>query len=190
MPFLGVHSPVRAGLGDRLGAAGPRVAWERSSADARARRRRDRALPQPSPSVPAGSPRTGLGATLAIAYANGAVAGYGHIPLAAFLGRALGVGCAYALGISGGGGRSAAALILAGVTTACFLTAVQTFVQQQHASSLQEVYSWILGNLDTSGWHEVALVAPYVAVSALGILLHRRTPDVLSVGDEEARAGA
>jgi iron complex transport system permease protein len=128
----------------------------------------------------------GLGATLAIAYANGAVSGYDLIPLAAFLGGALGVTCAYALGVSGGGGRSPAALILAGVTTACFLTAVQTFVQQQHASSLQEVYAWILGSLDTSGWHEVALVAPYVAVSALVILLHRRTLDVLSVGDEEA----
>jgi iron complex transport system permease protein len=48
------------------------------------------------------------------------------------------------------------------------------------------VYSWILGSLDTSGWHEVALVAPYVAVSAVVILLHRRTLDVLSVGDDEA----
>jgi iron complex transport system permease protein len=128
----------------------------------------------------------GLGATLAIAYANDVVAGYDLIPLAAFLGGAVGVLCSYALGVSGGGGRSPAALILAGVTTACFLTAVQTFVQQQHSQSLQEVYSWILGSLDTSGWHEVALVAPYVAVSAVVILLHRRTLDVLSVGDEEA----
>src|SRR5205823_1206592 len=67
-----------------------------------------------------------------------------------------------------------------------FLTAMQTFVQQQHSQSLQEVYSWILGRLDTSGWHDVALVAPYVAVSTTVILLHRRMLDVLSVGDEEA----
>jgi iron complex transport system permease protein len=128
----------------------------------------------------------GLGATIAIVVANGAASSYDLIPLAAFAGGALGVACAYALGVSGGGGRSPAALILAGVTTACFLTAVQTFVQQQHSQSLQEVYSWILGSLDTSGWHEVALVAPYVAVSAVVILLHRRTLDVLSVGDDEA----
>jgi iron complex transport system permease protein len=128
----------------------------------------------------------GLGATLAIAYANGAVASYDLIPLAAFAGGAAGVACAYALGSSAGGGRSPAALILAGVTTACFFTAVQTFVLQQHSQSLQEVYSWILGRLDVAGWHDVALVAPYVVVSAVVILLHRRMLDVLSVGDEEA----
>jgi iron complex transport system permease protein len=48
------------------------------------------------------------------------------------------------------------------------------------------VYSWILGHLDTAGWHQVALVAPYIAVSAAVILLYRRVLDVLSVGDEEA----
>src|SRR5205814_764968 len=61
-----------------------------------------------------------------------------------------------------------------------------TFVQKQHSQSIQEIYSWILGRLSTSGWRDVALVAPYVVVSATVILLHRRTLDVLSVGDEEA----
>ena len=63
----------------------------------------------------------GLGATLAIAYAHGTVEAYDLVPLAAFLGGSLGVVGAYALG-SSGGGRSPAALILAGVTIACFLT--------------------------------------------------------------------
>jgi iron complex transport system permease protein len=83
-------------------------------------------------------------------------------------------------------GSNTASLILAGVTVMSFLTAIQTFVQQQHAESLQEVYSWILGRLDTAGWHDVGLVAPYIGVSAIVLLLHRRALDVLSVGDEEA----
>ena len=128
----------------------------------------------------------GLGATLAIAYGGGAVDSYDLLPLAAFVGAALGVALAYVLGHSAGGGRSPAALVLAGVTVVSFLTAIQTFVQQQHSQSLQEVYSWILGRLDTAGWHDVGLVAPYVVVSAVVILLHRRVLDVLSVGDEEA----
>jgi cobalamin transport system permease protein len=128
----------------------------------------------------------GLGATLAIAYGHGAVNSYDLLPLAAFAGASLAVVCTYALGTSAGGGRSPAALILAGVTMVCFLTAMQTFIQQQHSQSLQEVYSWILGRLDTAGWHDVALVAPYVVVSSAVILLHRRMLDVLSVGDEEA----
>src|SRR5439155_7997392 len=47
---------------------------------------------------------------------------------------------------------------------------------------------WLLGGFGTAGWHEVALVAPYVAVSSAVILLHRRVLDVLSLGDEEAGA--
>src|SRR5262249_44464806 len=128
----------------------------------------------------------GLGATLAIVYGHEAVDAYDLIPLAAFAGGAIGVVAAYTLGHTASGGRSTAALILAGVTVASFLTAIQTFVQQQHSQSLQESYSWILGPLDPAGWHEVALVAPYIAVSAIVILLHRRVLDVLSVGDEEA----
>jgi iron complex transport system permease protein len=128
----------------------------------------------------------GLGATLAIVYGRETVHAYDLIPLAAFAGGAIGVIAAYALGRSASRGRSTAALILAGVTVASFLTAIQTFVQQQHSQSLQEVYAWILGHLDTAGWHDVALVAPYIAVSAIVILLHRRVLDVLSVGDEEA----
>ncbi len=128
----------------------------------------------------------GLGATLAITYGHGAASTYDLIPLAAFAGAALGVAGAYLLGRSAGAGRTAAALILAGVTMSAFLTAIQTFVQQQHSQSLQEVYSWILGRLDTSGWHDVALVAPYILVSAAVIVLFRRVLDVLSVGDEEA----
>ena len=128
----------------------------------------------------------GLGATIAIAYANGATASYDLVPPVAFAGAALAVAGTYVLGSSAGGGRSPAALILAGVTMVCFLTALQTFIQQQNSQSLQAIYSWILGRLDTSGWHEVALVAPYVGVSVVGILLHRRLLDVLSVGDDEA----
>ncbi len=129
----------------------------------------------------------GLGATLAISYGGSTVHHYDLLPLAAFLGAGLGVTLAYLLGQAArGDGRSPAALVLAGVTVVSFLTAVQTFVQQQHSQSLQEVYSWILGRLATSGWHDVALVAPYIVVSSAVILMHRRLLDVLSVGDEEA----
>jgi iron complex transport system permease protein len=130
----------------------------------------------------------GLGATLAIAYGHEVVTSYDLLPLAAFVGAAAGVAATYLLGRSAGPGRSPAALILAGITVAAFLTAVETFVQQQHSETLREVYSWILGRVDTSGWHDVVLVSPYVIGSAIVLLLHRRLLDVLSVGDEEAES--
>ncbi len=51
---------------------------------------------------------------------------------------------------------------------------------------MQEVYSWILGQLETSGWTDVLIVLPYVLVSSIVLLWHRRLLDVLAVGDDEA----
>jgi iron complex transport system permease protein len=76
--------------------------------------------------------------------------------------------------------------VLAGVTVAAFMTAVQTFVQQQHTEELRSVTTWILGGFTTATWHDVAVTAPYIAASSLVLVLHRRVLDVLSVGDEEA----
>ena len=128
----------------------------------------------------------GLGATLVIAYDVGDPLGVDLRPVAAFAGALLGVAAAYALGRSVGGGRSTATLILAGVTVAAFLTAVQTFVQQRNADTVQEVYAWILGQLETSGWREVLIALPYAVVSTALLLWHRRLLDVLAVGDDEA----
>jgi iron complex transport system permease protein len=127
----------------------------------------------------------GLGATLVIAYANDIGASRELRPLAAFVGATVGVAAAYAIGRSVGG-RSTASLILAGVTVASFLTAVQTFVQQRNTDTVQEVYAWLLGQLETSGWREVAIALPYMAVSWGVLLIHGRLLDVLAVGDEEA----
>jgi iron complex transport system permease protein len=125
----------------------------------------------------------GLGATIAVIYLN---RGFALLPPAAFLGGALAVVISYLIGRSAGRSAGGATLILAGVTVTAFFTAVQTFVQQQHSNTLQEVYSWILGRLPASGWSDVVELLPYVAVASAGILLHRRLLDVLSVGDEEA----
>ncbi len=127
----------------------------------------------------------GLGATLVIAYDVGGDGGLDLRPVAAFVGATIGVGIAYLLGRSVGG-RQTATLILAGVTVAAFLTALQTYVQQRNSDTVQEVYSWILGQLETSGWTDVLIVLPYVALSAVALLWHRRLLDVLAVGDDEA----
>jgi iron complex transport system permease protein len=129
----------------------------------------------------------GLGATVVIAYGH-AQSTNQLVPVTAFGGAVVAVICTYALGRSAGTARTAGALVLAGVTVASFLTAVQTFVQQQRTSSLRDVYSWLLGGFSIAGWHQVAVAAPYIGVSSVVILLNRRVLDVLSLGDEEAAA--
>lgn len=131
----------------------------------------------------------GLGATVAIVFARGAAfLGVPLLPVAAFLGGAVAVLMAYGVGRSVGAGRNSTTLILGGVAVASFLTAMQTFLQQTDTDTLREIYDWILGRLVVSGWSEVLLVLPYIAISAAVILLHGRLLDVLALGDEAADA--
>ncbi len=125
----------------------------------------------------------GLGATLAIVTVG---SGSVLVPAAAFVGAIAAVTVTYALGAAGGGRRTGTTLILAGVAVAAFLTAAQTFVQQRNADTIREVYAWILGRLGTTGWGDVALMAPYAFISIVVIWLHRRLLDVLAVGEDEA----
>ncbi len=70
--------------------------------------------------------------------------------------------------------------MLAGVAVTSFLTAVQTYVQQQNSDTIREVYTWILGRLTTAGWTEVVLLLPYFVVTTAVLLAHRRVLDVLA----------
>jgi iron complex transport system permease protein len=123
----------------------------------------------------------GLGATIAIVLTDG----QGWVTPAAFIGALAAVAITYVVGRRGRE-RSAALLLLAGIAVAAFFTALQTFVLQRNYGSLQEVYSFILGQLGTGGWEEVTLMLPYALVSTVAIVTYRRLLDVLAVGDEEA----
>ena len=129
----------------------------------------------------------GLGATLAIAYFSGSHGpGPAAVPVAAFAGSLAGVAIAYLAGAVGGSGT--ATLLLAGVAVGLFLAGVQTFILQRSTQDLQQVYYWLLGSLSGATWQQAAEIGPYAAVSVVIVLLHGRHLDVLSVGDEEARA--
>lgn len=134
----------------------------------------------------------GLGATSAIVVGHSlsgeenAVGATWLVPLAAFAGGMLAVILTYLLGLAGGRDRSPATLILAGVAISAFLTAAQTYILQRNVETIREVYSWILGRVATSGWHDVNLLLPYFVVTSAVILVYRRELDVLTVGDEEA----
>jgi len=127
----------------------------------------------------------GLGATVVIVSSSDASTGL--LPLAAFAGGIVAVVLTYTVGRSIGG-RSATTIILAGVAVAAFFTALQTYLQQQNLETVRQVYTWILGRLTTTGWSEVLVLLPYVVVSSVVLLFHRRLLDAMSVGDAEADA--
>ena len=131
----------------------------------------------------------GLGATIVIAY-RGSFTNTGWpidpVPLVAFVFAIGTVAITYAVGASFGGSRSTANLVLAGVAMVSLTTAIQTFILQRNSEVVRDVYSWILGRVNTASWADVRLVTPYVAVSCAVLFLHRRQLDLLRVGDEEA----
>jgi iron complex transport system permease protein len=124
----------------------------------------------------------GLGATIAV----GGHAALVTVPIAAFAGALVAVFLAYFVSTVGGSNPSPAVLLLAGFAVMTFLTAIQTFLQQRQVDTIREVYSFILGRLTTSGWSDVRTVVPYAVVSTAVMLAHRRSLDVLAVGDDEA----
>ena len=128
----------------------------------------------------------GLGATVAIVVI-GTTATW-VLPLACFIGAMSAVLLTYTLGRSSLTGRSSAALILAGVAVSSLLSAAQMLLQQHNVDKVREVYSWILGRLNTTGWNDVQMVIPYVLICIAVLLKYRRVLDVFAVGDEEARS--
>jgi iron complex transport system permease protein len=127
----------------------------------------------------------GLGATVAIVAGGG---GSLLLPVAAFAGAVLAVSMTYVVAAAGGGRASGYAIILAGVAVAAMLTAMQTYLQQKHADEIRQIYNWILGSFSVATWCDVRLVLPYIAVSLVVLLAHRRILDVLRVGADEAGA--
>ncbi|MFC4856176.1 FecCD family ABC transporter permease [Actinophytocola glycyrrhizae] len=127
----------------------------------------------------------GMAATIVVVAAP-QTAGWviGPLPIAAFAGAIGGVSLTWMLGRSAGGGT--AVLLLAGVAVASFLTAVQTFAQQLNTDTIKQVYTWMLGGLNTSGWREVLVTLPYIVLAATVLCLCGRLLDVLAVGDDEA----
>src|SRR5680860_1579970 len=128
----------------------------------------------------------GLGVTITIIGTAASAPTPVSAPIAAFAGALGAVALTYALGAAGGSRLSTGSLILAGVAVTSFLTAVQTYAQQRSQDTIRQVYSWILGRLSTSGWHEVLLLLPYAIVTMVVVIAYRRVLDVLAVGDDEA----
>jgi iron complex transport system permease protein len=127
----------------------------------------------------------GLGATAVIVAGK---SGSLMLPAAAFVGAVFAVVLTYVVAEVGGGRASGYAIILAGVAVAAMLTAVQTYLQQQHTEEIRQIYNWLLGSFSVATWADVRLVLPYLTVSAVVLLAHRRILDVLRVGGEEAGA--
>ncbi len=130
----------------------------------------------------------GFGAVLALGFDLDVSWGpFGAVPAAAFIGALVAVMASAT--VARGAWSSPATLLLGGIAVAALFSAAQTYaLQQLNETRAREVLSWLFGQLTTSGWSEVGILAPYVVVCGFVLLVHRRHLDVLRVGDDEARS--
>ena len=127
----------------------------------------------------------GLGATFVIILnMNSWATNFDFIPVGAFLG-ALGA-TIIATFIGRIAGNAPASLLLAGVATASFLTACQTYLMQRNLMTLREIYGWLIGRISTSGWSEVSLIGPCSLLCFFILFLHRKELDLLRLSEDEA----
>jgi iron complex transport system permease protein len=144
--------------------------------------------PLVDPFVVGASSGAALGATVAISVGlPWEVAGFGPVPLSAFVGAMLAVALVYSIAEMGGV-TPIVALLLAGAALSTFLGAVVSLVVMLHDQNLYAVFAWLLGGLSGRSWPHFWASMPYMIVG-LGILwLLARPLDALAFGDETAQS--
>jgi iron complex transport system permease protein len=93
--------------------------------------------------------------------------------------------------IAGSSGRlTVLALVLAGVVVGAFFGAMVSLTQYlaNPETTLPAIVYWLMGSFATANWDRLGFISPLIAGGALVLMLLRHRIDVLSLGDEDARA--
>lgn len=126
----------------------------------------------------------GLGAVLAIAL-GGALAW--AVPLSAFVGALGAVALVYALGRTGSGRLEPRVLLLAGVVTSGFATAIMSALMVlSDAVELRNAFLWLLGGLGRASWETLGLFVLWTPIPLVVLFVSARSLDLLALGEETA----
>lgn len=126
----------------------------------------------------------GLGAVLAIAL-GGPVAW--AVPVAAFVGALSAVALVYALGRTASGRLEPRVLLLAGVVTSGFATAIMSALMVlSDAAELRNAFLWLLGGLGRASWQAIILFLLWAPIPLAVLFAAARSLDLLALGEETA----
>jgi iron complex transport system permease protein len=129
----------------------------------------------------------GLGAVLAMSFRFPyTTLGMFIIPLAAFAGAILTIFVVYQLARVGHS-VPITNLILAGVATSAFATALTSFLMINASGDLRRALVWLLGGSTLSGWQPVLAALPYILAGLITMLAMGHKLNVLQFGDEQAK---
>jgi len=144
--------------------------------------------PLADPFVIGASGGAALGATLAItAGFSLSGAGFGPVPLAAFVGTLLAVALVYAIA-QVGGQVPVMALLLAGVAMSTVLSAVVSLLMLLNDHDLMEVFVWLMGGFSGRSWLHLRASGPYLLLGVVSLWLLSRPLDALACGEETAQS--
>jgi iron complex transport system permease protein len=144
--------------------------------------------PLADPFVVGASGGAALGATLAIISGiSWRFAGFGPVPLAAFLGSMLAVFIVYFIA-EVGGKASAIELLLAGAALSTLLSAITSLLMLVRDSTLHEVFTWTMGGLSGRSWPHLRNSGLYMLVGMGALWLMARPLDALACGEETAES--
>ncbi len=113
-------------------------------------------------------------------------AGFGIIPLLAFIGAVFSVAIVYSLARVGKT-LPVTTLILAGVALGALWGSVVSYLIITSGEKIHGIVFWLMGSFSLSEWSEVKVVLPYVVVGVVVILLYARSLNVMQLDEEQAQ---
>jgi iron complex transport system permease protein len=130
-----------------------------------------------------------IGAVIAIlAGAGVTLAGFGLVPIAAFIGALASTALVYHLARVGGR-VPVVSVLLAGFAVSTLLgysVSLLLFVNDRGQLHLQRIYGWLLGGIDVTGWAQLGIVAPLILVTGAAASGLSRSLNALSLGEDGA----
>lgn len=145
--------------------------------------------PLADPYVLGSSAGAGLGAVIALTLSVPfAALGFSPVPVFAFVGALTSTLIVYALARVGPR-TPPMHLLLAGVAVSSLLASAMSFLMlysRVAQTQLQSIFAWLLGGVALSGWQELRLLLPLLALALLAAWTMARPLDAFAVGEEGA----
>ncbi|MGD1118697.1 MAG: iron chelate uptake ABC transporter family permease subunit [Dehalococcoidales bacterium] len=114
------------------------------------------------------------------------VAGFGLIPLLAFLGAILATVIVYLLARVGKT-LPVTTLILSGVALSTLLSSVASYLIISSGNKMHGIIFWLMGSFSMSKWSDVGTVLPYIVVGTGVIIVFARLLNVMQLDEEQAQ---
>ncbi len=114
------------------------------------------------------------------------IAGFGLIPLLAFVGALLATIIVYLLARVGKT-LPVTTLILSGVALSALLSSIVSYLIITSGNKMHGIIFWLMGSFASSQWSEITIVLPYVAVGTAVIIVFARLLNVMQLDEEQAQ---